>query len=1061
MKVCILFPVLSLLLCFQGSSFGADEETPASLVKIHGGLVVELGQPDAGFAAKLAETGRYIIHVLDTKSEAIKDAQTLLHSKHVYGVASAETVSDYSHLPYTENLINLVIAGSGTAKPGEILRVLVPQGALVVTDPTSNTQKALEKAGFEFIEEVPSLSDENKKWIVAHKPWPESMGHWTHSRHDADGNAVSPDTAVGEPKRIRWIAGHSGTEVEGMVSDGGRNFYGHSLTRDSFNGMRLWHRDLTQAEDKMDPSNFTMKRLSGNQARPVATEKFLFAVAFPTKNLVALDSKTGEIVRSFPEIVTPKELVQHKGSVVATCAAGIYAFSAETGDILWKKEASSARTIVAGSDRVSYIQGEPRKGEKSEAVTVDLYSGKVLWRNSSYPWLDKVKRSVLYGDQLAYEVSSLNNSDANNGIHIVSAEDGDLSWQKTYAPGMNHNRQARALFIGDDLWIQQGGKIDYDDKEKAKFQTVEVTALDRDTGETQKTLKAGFGHCAPPVATVNMIFSGVVEMTDLKTGNLVLNSITKSNCSRENGFTPANGLIYATPKHCTCWPMLRGYVAMAPDHPGIGTESYPPGLPAEEIDFKVSAEGAAVDAKAPGPLASDWPMYRHDVWRSSSSTSAGPEEVAVQWSAAIAPGKDSLSASSPLRFDWDDNPFVKGRLSPPTIANGRAYVARPDAHEVVAIDTASGKVAWRFTARGRVDTPPTIHNGLAIFGDHGGYVHALRADNGEPVWKFQAAPIDERMGAYGQIESAWPVAGSVLVMDEVAYFVAGRQELSDGGVFIFSVDPMTGKKNWVKKHNSIPQKGYDGENNESLGFYKNSGLEFDPVDLLHKEGDRIAMSRWLISLDGKEIDVDTWNGFAKLNTGEGTVFAPRGTWTYGFRQIHRFSNEAHRRPLCVYRDNTIVGALNSTTAIYRRDFESEEKFNSKWITGWEAAGKGSKGGRPYRSDRIAESAAWKVNPWSEGDTPEDLLKPTTVEGGKQLKNKLYGMVMDSEDRLYVVHQDGTLKVINTKDGKTLSESKVPAPMWDGLALAENRLFLSTEDGQLVCLGAAKKVASKD
>ena len=86
-----------------------------------------------------------------------------------------------------------------------------------------------------------------------------------------------------------------------------------------------------------------------------------------------------------------------------------------------------------------------------------------------------------------------------------------------------------------------------------------------------------------------------------------------------------------------------------------------------------------------------------------------------------------------------------------------------------------------------------------------------------------------------------------------------------------------------------------------------------------------------------------------------------------------------------------------------------------------------------------------------------------MEGQKQLKNKLYGMVMDSQDRLYVVHQDGTLKVINTKDGSTLSESQVPAPMWDGLALAENRLFLSTEAGELVCIGDVKgaKVALKD
>ncbi len=1038
----------------------AEKENAATLAKIHGGAVVQLGASNTGTATELAKTGRYIVNLLDSDAKAVTKAQTTFHKNAVYGVAAAETLKDFSHLPYTENLINLIIAESGTVKPKEIFRVLVPDGALVVTNPGALNKVNLKDAGFLNIQEVTNPTGGEKKWLVAHKPWPDNMGHWSHPRHDSNGNAVSPDTAVGEPRRIRWIAGHSGSEVEGMVSDDGRNFYGQSLTRDSFNGLRLWHRNLALAEDKMDPATFTMTRLSRDYARPVATEKYLFAVAFPTKNLVAIDSVTGEIVRSFPEIVKPKELVQHKGTVVATSATGIYAFSTETGDILWKKESSSPRTIVAGSDRVSYIQGEPRKGEKSEAVTVDLYSGKILWKNSDYPWLDKVKRSVLYGDQLTYEVSSFSNSDADNGIHIVDAKNGDLTWEKTYAPGMNHARQARALFIGDDLWIQQGGKIDYDDKKKAKFQPVEVVSIDRKTGEAKKSYAAGLGHCAPPVATVNMIFSGVVEMTNLITGELVTNSITKSNCSSENGFIPANGLIYATPKHCTCWPMLRGYVAMAPEHPGLKKGTYPPDLPADKINFTLTKEGAEADPKAAKPSASDWPMYRHDAWRSSSSTTAGPKQTNVIWSAQVGSKQGPLPDSSPLLFDWNDNPFIKGHLSPPTIANGIAYVARPNAHEVVAINTASGKVVWRFTARGRVDTPPTIHNGLALFGDHGGYVHALRADNGKPVWRFQAAPIDERMGAYGQIESAWPVSGSVLISDEKAYFVAGRQQLSDGGVFIFSVDPMTGEKEWVHKLNDIPQVSYDGKNDESFGFYKNSGLEFDPVDILHKEGDRIAMSRWMISKDGKEVDVDTWNGFAKLNTGKGTVYAPRGTWTYGFRQIHRFSNEAFKRPLAAWRDNTIIGALNSTTAIFRRDFDLEngEKFNSKWITGWQAAGEGRKGGRPYRSDRIAEKAAWKVNPWTDSSDPKKLLEPTTIEGKKQMENKLYGMVMDSQDRLYVVHQDGTLKVINTKDGSTISESKVPAPMWDGLALADGKLFLSTADGQLVCIGDGAKVA---
>ena len=355
-----LFCLSSLLIASAFCSLpliAAEKENAATLAKIHGGAVVQLGASNTDTATKLGKTGRYIINLLDADSKVITKAQKTLHENDIYGVASAETLADFTHLPYTENLINLVIADTATDKAKEIFRVLVPDGALVVTDPGSLNKVNLKDAGFLNIQEVPSPTDENKNWLIAHKPWPDNMGHWTHPRHDSNGNAVSPDTAVGEPRRIRWIAGHSGSEVEGMVSDDGRNFYGQSLTRDSFNGLRLWHRNLALAEDKMDPATFSMTRLSREYARPVATEKYLFAVAFPTKNLVAIDSVTGEIVRSFPEIVKPKELVQHKGTVVATAQTGIYAFSTETGDILWKKESSAPRTIVAGSDRVSYIQG--------------------------------------------------------------------------------------------------------------------------------------------------------------------------------------------------------------------------------------------------------------------------------------------------------------------------------------------------------------------------------------------------------------------------------------------------------------------------------------------------------------------------------------------------------------------------------------------------------------------------------------------------------------------------------------------------------------------------------
>jgi outer membrane protein assembly factor BamB len=93
-----------------------------------------------------------------------------------------------------------------------------------------------------------------------------------------------------------------------------------------------------------------------------------------------------------------------------------------------------------------------------------------------------------------------------------------------------------------------------------------------------------------------------------------------------------------------------------------------------------------------------------------------------------------------------------------------------------------------------------------------------------------------------------------------------------------------------------------------------------------------------------------------------------------------------------------------------------------------------------------------VNPWSADKSPEAIEKPTTVAGSSQLENQVYGMALDAGSRLYVVRQDGSLKVLDTRDGSTLFQTQVPAPLWDGLALAQGKLLLSTTDGKLLCLG---------
>jgi len=1021
-----------LMACLLGGIVqGADLFLPQT----PGGLVVQLGG-DAKLGGRLAVSGRYIIHYVDANPDAVAQARRELKAVNIYGLVSAETLADPLHLPYTENLVNAVtIQVPVKITLSEVFRVLVPQGALVVTAKTGLKMVDLKSAGFV---DITKTKDDN---LHARKPWPENMDTWSHPRHGASGNAVSRDTAVGPPERVRWVAAAM-AEVEGLVSDGGRNFYGGVLARDSFNGLRLWHRDLMKGE--LNDSQFNLPKLSPARARPVASGKYLFAIV--RGKLAAMEAASGKVVNTYPDLGEPDEVIYHRDIVIVADEKHVTAFSTQTAKQLWRQPANDPRNLAAANNTVCYIRGRLSRGEQAEAMAVDLTTGKTKWQASHFPWLKRVYRTVMHGEHVAYEESSLSDHDAGNALHLLSSENGQLAWEKNFAPGMNHKRQARAMFSDGDLWILHGGKENTTTKESTTRSPIQVSALDPKTGKVLRTHPAGLAHCFPPVATPRYVFAGVLDMTDMKTGNTIANRITKANCSRENGWVPANGLIYTTPKHCTCWPMLRGYVAMAP----ASTKANSPlKIPIDQVDFPLVKGAEATEIAVENPAQTDWSTYRGDRWRSGSTVAAGPTKLDIQWSVKL---QTTPLPDGPIVFDWRENPFVKGPVSAPTVANGRLFVTRPDAHEVIALDATTGKQLWNFTARSRVDLPPTIYRGLALFGCHGGFVYAVKADTGQLVWELRAAPLDERIVAYGQVESPWPVPGAVLVRNETAYFVAGRQQLADGGVLIFAVNPLTGQKEWVHRLDEIPQKADSSGKNPFKGFYENSGLEFDPVDILHEENGGVAMSRWIFSDTGDLRSVDKWNAFAKLNTGGGAVWVPRGSWTYGARHQDRFRGEAPRRPLVVFRDGEVYGQINGTTEIFRRDFDADSvaKFNGKWITGWAASQQARKGGKPFRTVRVAEGAKWSVNAFKGNASKEVPFKP-----GTQLYNDIHAMVL-AANRLYAVHKDGRLKVFDTSNGNVVAQRQVPAPMWDGLAIARGKLYFSTKDGEVLCLGAASQ-----
>ena len=141
----------------------------------------------------------------------------------------------------------------------------------------------------------------------------------------------------------------------------------------------------------------------------------------------------------------------------------------------------------------------------------------------------------------------------------------------------------------------------------------------------------------------------MLDMTGLETGDVAANRITKATCSRENGWVPANGLIDTTPKHCTCWPMLRGYVAMAPVSPA---KDNPVKQPIEEIKFPLVKGSALPDPAATESTSEDWPTYRGDRWRSGSSQAEGPMTLRIKWRTKLA--HPATLPDGPILHDWRD-----------------------------------------------------------------------------------------------------------------------------------------------------------------------------------------------------------------------------------------------------------------------------------------------------------------------------------------------------------------------------------------------------------------------
>ena len=916
-----LFPpalAVAVSLCSATASAGVAEDAKSILDQtgVQGGVIVHLGCETAELTAALRASDAYMVHGLDTDPDRIAATRRTLQEKGVYGPVSVDLLSG-TRLPYVDNMVNLLVTERlGDVPMDEVMRILVPNGVAYV------------KA--------------DGKWTKTVKPRPQEIDEWTHYLHDPSGNAVAHDDVVGPPRHLQWLGSPRWSRhhdrmasMSALVSEGGRLIYvmdeGSRISiqtpsdwklvaRDAFNGTILWKRQISDWQHHLWPLKSGPTQLA---RRLVAVDDRVYCTLSFESPLHVLDAATGETIMTLEESASTEEVLVDNDMIFALVNKGeselsnylpanntgdqarvdrewkwdeapreVHAYDRETGKLVWSKESVVAPlTLSLDEHRVVFHDG-------GKVVALDRASGDEAW--ASEPAARKEKVTINFGPRIVVYEGTVLFAGGDRKMSAYDAETGEHLWAADHDQS-GYKSPEDLLIVGGLLWSwpTTSGR-----------DSGELTGRDPHTGEVKSQFKPNvdtywFHHrCYIAKATDKYLMPSRtgIEFVDVAKEDWEIHHWVRGGCLY--GVMPANGLTYAPPHNCACYPeaKLYGFNALAPASGSrdasnvLGNADRLQRGPAFGSDYRASRR--TEQAKRPSQ---DWPTFRHDTLRSGNSPVKLPADLSESWDAKLG-----------------------GRLTSLVIADGTLVVAQVDEHTVHALDTASGKSRWSYIAGGRVDSPPTLAGGRVYFGCADGWVYCLRQSDGALVWRFRAAPTDQRLMSFEQLESVWPVHGSVLVQENEVAFVAGRSNFLDGGLRMIKLDAESGR---LLTERIIDEK--DPETGENLQVrLQTLQMPVGLPDVLSSDGSYVYMRSQKFDLDANRLEIGPNSGDTVEQTidqgGQGAhLFAPMGYlddtwfhrsyWVYGkafagghngYYQAGRFAPSGR---LLVFDEETVYG----------------------------------------------------------------------------------------------------------------------------------------------------------
>ena len=1066
-----LTSVVLVLMPFDSARGAPSAEQLLRESGISGGVAVHVGCNDGKLTAALHTSDRLLVHGLDTDAGDVDKAKAHIDSLGLYGRAWAETF-DGKNLPHGDNIVNLIVIEDPSALPAaEIARVLVPNGVALV----KGNALPLDSAGLTKTGQIDG-------WTEYTKPWPKDIDEWTHFLYDGSGNAVSKDRKVGHPRRLQWYAGPKHTRhhdalasMSAMTSSGGRLFYildegsisvvhrpskWKLIARDAFNGKLLWKRDIPTWMTHL--YNFR----AGPQQLPrrlVSVGNEVYATLDFTAPVTKLDGATGKTLLTYKGSAGTEEIIHHDGMLLIvkgdpnilidksdtcygywqlsvpeapTVSKSIIAYDAKSGKTLWTVTGDNLKhlaplSLCARGPNVFYL-------DNAELHCLNAKDGQQRWASGFVTeglFIRSYAPTVVARDDVIMCLKW-------NRLCGYSVKDGKKLWENKGAIGF---ASPGDMFVIDDkAWINPMRKSIWRESRRTSDGIV-TTGINIPTTDFLNNAKTGVGvdihtgkitdlldftrnqhhhRCYRNKATERYIIFGHsgIQLADPKTKKMSsTNQWVRGLC--QYGIMPANGCIYVPPTPCQCYGTVRinGFFALA-ERNSMDDITITPVIekgPAWSKLGKLKNAAKGLDPK------DGWPTYRGNISRSGSIKSDPGAALDTKWAVRIGPG-----------------------ITAPVIAGSKVFVAERDAQSVHCLDRIGGKRVWKFLAAGPIDSPPTIYAGLCIVGCADGSVYCLDAETGKLAWRFKVSGIERRIGSENRLESPLAVSGSVLVMDDVVYFAAGRSSNLDGGIRVYGLDAWTGKQlhgrvvasgHWAKARAAAPKPGSKRKHRSLAGAL---------VDILISDGNVISM---------RQIRMN------KTLTGGGTgqtLLPSTGlldpTWFH--RQGWKFGGSSGQ--LVVYNDKASYGVTNPYTGLkhtrkaqfrkYKQDGHLHQKFTRYEEPFFPVGSKIS--GKSTARRRGDTAVSWSID--------EPFQPRAMVLAGKNLY--LAGWLDSIPIELKTGRpkspgepdpHESVLRVYSAQTGKRVAEHKLDSdPVFDGAAAAYGNLFISLKSGNLVCLG---------